>query len=109
MKKLFFRGKKGQSLLEYVVILIIVMGAFLAISNYIKRGLQGRWKAATDDLGDQYDPTVANTLIEYKLETTATTTIRSVPDTTLNGQITRRDDVSTTVETKNGYISVGSY
>jgi hypothetical protein len=107
MKKML-KNKKAQSLLEYSVILIIVMGAFLAIGSYIKRGIQGRWKSATDDLGDQYDPRVANSAIEYRLNTTSITTIRLVPDESLNGQITRRDDNSITIETKNGFTSMGS-
>ncbi|MBI3617387.1 MAG: class III signal peptide-containing protein, partial [Candidatus Omnitrophica bacterium] len=32
------RYRKGQTALEYIVLLIIVMGALLGISNYFKRG-----------------------------------------------------------------------
>ena len=47
---------KGQSTLEYAVLIIIVIGALLSIQIYIKRGVQGRLKSATDDIGDQYSP-----------------------------------------------------
>ena len=53
------RKKKGQSTLEYAVLIIIIIGALLAIQQYIKRGVQGRLKAATDDIGDQFS--VGNT------------------------------------------------
>ncbi len=53
------RRKKGQSTLEYAILIIIIIGALLSIQVYIKRGIQGRLKAATDDIGDQFS--VGNT------------------------------------------------
>ncbi len=50
------RKMKGQSTLEYAVLIIIIIGALLSIQVYIKRGVQGRLKSATDDIGDQFDP-----------------------------------------------------
>lgn len=50
----FLRKKKAQSTLEYAVLIIIVIGALLTIQVYIKRGIQGRMKSATDDIGDQF-------------------------------------------------------
>jgi len=43
------RKKKGQSTLEYAILIIIILGALLSIQNYIKRGIQGRLQQATDD------------------------------------------------------------
>ena len=53
------RRKKGQSTLEYAVLIIIIIGALLSIQVYIKRGIQGRLKGAADDIGDQFS--VGNT------------------------------------------------
>ena len=50
---------KGQSTLEYAILIIIIIGALLSIQVYIKRGLQGRLKSASDDIGDQFS--VGNT------------------------------------------------
>ena len=47
---------KGQSTLEYAILIIIIIGALLSIQVYIKRGVQGRLKSATDDIGDQFSP-----------------------------------------------------
>lgn len=52
----YFKTKKGQSTLEYAILVIIIIGALLAIQVYIKRGVQGRLKSATDDIGDQFSP-----------------------------------------------------
>ena len=102
-------NKRAQTTIEYVIILIIVLGAFISISNYMKRGIQGRWKAATDDLGDQYDPRVAESLVEFKQVLNSTTRIHTVSTNGLFGTYTYRDDTSQIVETKNGFVSVGSY
>ena len=48
--------KKGQSTLEYAILMIIIIGALLAIQQYIKRAYQGRLKSASDDIGDQFSP-----------------------------------------------------
>ena len=50
----FLRKKKAQSTLEYAVLIIIVIGALLTIQAYIKRGIQGRLRSASDDIGAQY-------------------------------------------------------
>lgn len=48
------RKTKAQSTLEYAVLIIIVIGALLAIQTYIKRGISGRLRQAADDIGEQY-------------------------------------------------------
>ena len=50
----FLRKIKGQSTLEYAVLIVIIIGALLSIQAYIKRGVQGRLKQATDDVGEQF-------------------------------------------------------
>ena len=50
------KWKKGQSTLEYAVLIIIIIGALLSIQVYIKRGVHGRLKSAADDIGDQFSP-----------------------------------------------------
>ncbi len=50
------RRIKGQSTLEYAILIIIILGALLSIQIYIKRGIQGRLKQAGDDIGDQFSP-----------------------------------------------------
>ncbi len=99
--------KKGQTTIEYAVLLIIIMGALLASGNYIKRGFQGRWRAAVDEVGDQYDPRYANASIKHILESNSVTTV-SVYNVQ-GGVWTFRTDASNSIETKNGYMAVGAY
>jgi Flp pilus assembly pilin Flp len=48
------RNNKAQSTLEYAIIIAVVVGALLAIQVYVKRGVQGRFKQAADDIGEQF-------------------------------------------------------
>src|ERR1041385_7121717 len=63
--------RKGQSTLEYAVLIVIIIAALLAMNQYIKRGLQGRLKSSTDDIGEQFSP--GNTNVT-KTVTTASNT-----------------------------------
>ena len=55
----YLNQKRAQSTLEYAVLIIVIIGALLSIQVYIKRGVQGRLKSASDDIGDQFS--VGNT------------------------------------------------
>jgi len=58
--------QRGQSTLEYAVLIIVIIAALISIQTYIKRGIQGRLKSASDDIGDQYSPGNTNSLISEK-------------------------------------------
>jgi hypothetical protein len=63
------KRQKGQSTLEYAILIIIIIGALLSIQVYIKRGIQGRLKSATDDIGTQFS--VGNTNVIKKMTTSS--------------------------------------
>lgn len=50
-------NRKGQSTLEYALIIAVIVGGLLLMQYYVKRGYAGRLKSASDDMGEQYDPT----------------------------------------------------
>jgi hypothetical protein len=60
--------KRGQSTLEYAVLIIIIICALIAIQAYIKRGVQGRLKSASDDIGDQFSPGNTNSIISERVK-----------------------------------------
>ena len=74
------KRQKGQSTLEYAILIIIIIGALLSIQVYIKRGIQGRLKDATDDIGDQFSPGNTNVV--------KTMTVQSVSHDTFNSGVT---------------------
>lgn len=63
----YLNKKRGQSTLEYAILIIIVIGALLSIQVYIKRGIQGRLKSSADDIGDQYSDGNTNVLMTTRV------------------------------------------
>ncbi len=107
MKRNKCSNSKGQSMAEFVTIIIIVLGAFVSAQIYIKRGLQGRWKAAIDDLGDQYDPLAANSNFYYRMVSSANTSVITM--NSAEGLWSKRTDRSISTERKEGYFGSGPY
>jgi hypothetical protein len=46
--------RKGQSTLEYAVVIAVIVAGILAVQNYMNRGIQGRLRQSANDIGDQY-------------------------------------------------------
>lgn len=44
-------NRRGLTLLEYTLLLIVVIAAFLGMQIYLKRALAGKWKDAADTFG----------------------------------------------------------
>ena len=96
----FLKKKKtrGRSTLEYAVLIIIVIGALLSIQIYIKRGVQGRLKSATDDIGEQYSPGNTNVRMRHHVEShTNDTFVKGVTATTLLGNEVTTDLTNMTI------------
>ena len=100
-----FQDRRAQSLLEFTVLLIILMAVFLSMTYYIKRGIQGRWKGAIDDMGDQYDPQQTNSTTLYNAVTNSNTTV-SIQDAP-GGYFTDRVDRSKAKEQHTVNMQVG--
>lgn len=51
------RGR-GQTAVEYAVLLVVVVAALLTMAVYAKRALTGKWREAGDTFGygRQYEP-----------------------------------------------------
>ncbi len=47
-------NRKGQSTLEYGIVIAVIVGALIMMQVYIKRGVMGRLKQSTDDVGGQF-------------------------------------------------------
>ncbi|MDO8489125.1 MAG: hypothetical protein Q7S42_03330 [Candidatus Omnitrophota bacterium] len=86
------RSKKGQSTAEYAIVIGLVIAAVVAMQVYVKRGIQGKMKDATDyrdtndniSTGNQFEPQYATTeKMVSKREGT------EVAETTKGGGVTR--------------------
>ncbi|MBP7087754.1 MAG: hypothetical protein KBB01_00500 [Candidatus Omnitrophica bacterium] len=69
---MLLKPRKAQSTLEYALLITVVIAVLLSMQAYIKRGMQGKFKDVTDQIGDQYSPGL--TQGTYHLDTTSTTT-----------------------------------
>jgi len=107
-------NRKGQTILEYTVIVIIILGVMITMKDYVKRGIQGRWKSSTDDFGEQYDPQFVNSDINFATQINSMSIVNVE-----NGQYTggyqqeqgqwsSRTDTSNSWESKTGYTQVGN-
>ena len=97
-----FRMKtKGQSTLEYVILLGFVVAALIAMGVYMKRGMQGRLRESTDQVGEQYS---AN-----NFESTYNTTTNMIQHESRvhSGQITT--NISTNWQEKTGNETVHGF
>ena len=96
---------RAASLLEFTVLIIVLMAVFLSMSSYTKRAIQGRWKGAIDDMGDQYDPQQTNSTTLYNAVTNSNTTV-SIQDAP-GGYFTDRVDRSKAKEQHTVNMQVG--
>ena len=55
--------QRGQSTVEYAIVITVIIAALLAMQIYIKRGAMGKLKDATDQIGEQFSPATATSNI----------------------------------------------
>ena len=90
-----FANKKGQSTLEYGLIIAVVVAALLAINWYMKKGVQGKLKESTDQIGRQFDPGTFSTA--WRAQGNGTTTTVETRDTAANGATTSNITAAETI------------
>lgn len=95
------RNRKGQSTLEYVILIGFVVAALIAMGVYMKRGLQGRLRESTDQIGQQYS--AGNTTGEY----TITTGLTQVENMVAGGKTTT--EIKRNRQTKTGSEKVSNF
>lgn len=48
------RNRRGQSTLEYALVIAAAVAALLALNIYLRRGISGRLKESSDQIGKQF-------------------------------------------------------
>lgn len=51
--------RRGQSTLEYAILIVVVIMALVGMQAYLKRGLSGRMRDSADQIGGQFNPNYA--------------------------------------------------
>ncbi len=96
---------RAQSTFEFMFLITAVLGCLMTMGLYFRRGLQGRWQASVDDLGEQYDISAMNGTITYIMSGKTKTRITTVPAND-EGVWTMRADEGSTFEQKTGSTRV---
>ena len=85
--------RKAQSTLEYGVVIAVIVAGLVAMQTYIKRGVQGRLRQASDDIGEQFSP-------GYTTGTTTTTTTVNSTENVVGGAKPTTQTASTQSQTR---------
>ena len=96
---LTLRKTRGQTALEYVVLLVVVIAALLAAGKYFRRAKEGGIREAADQIGGQFS--AAETTTDY---TTVTHSKRS--DAVTNTGSSTQTFVDPETQTKTGSETV---
>lgn len=88
---------KGQSTLEYALIIAVVIAGLLLMQHYVRRGFAGRLKEASDDMGEQYDPTTysGDFTVSQSSKVTQTTKDRETETLHIADQVSTRTGTET--------------
>lgn len=78
-----FRKIKGQSVLEYSLLIAAIIAGLLLTQTYVKNAFQGKVKDSADEMGKQFDADNATDYVTAWENTGANTTITS--ETTTGG------------------------
>ena len=70
--------QKGQSTLEYAVLIAVVVGACLVMQIYMKRGVSGKLREGTDRVGEPFTPYTATHTLTQGFTGTRTETTTAV-------------------------------
>ena len=92
------RNRKAQSTAEYAILIGVVVAALVAMQTYVKRGLNGRMKDATDTFAAQTPELGSTTQYEpYYLSQVSDTQTNSNnhENTATGGGIARESDSNT--------------
>lgn len=65
------RARRGQSTIEFSVLIAVLVAALLTMQIYMKRGFSGRLRAAADQIGEAYAPrrTTSDLTFQVKSQT----------------------------------------
>lgn len=107
LKKLFNRG---QSFLEYSILIACIILALLAMQTYLKRGIQGKLRESADQIGAQYEPTKTSSdfTISSKSSITTVSTL-TIDEETDSTNATTMVTTDYDEQTRKGSETVGAY
>ncbi len=99
----------GQSFMEFTALMMIIVGALISVQMYFKRGVQGRWKSAVEEMTEElYDPRFTESNMLYQTKADSVVEIFTATDSDGKLQTIRTDRTNST-DTRHGYTAIGGY
>jgi len=98
--------KKGQSILEYCIVIAVIVAALLSMNSYLKRSLQGNYRSSADAIGGAYEPRNTTSDTTVATDSLAITTSVTNPGAG-NKLITTTTFDSDDISSQNGWEEVG--
>lgn len=102
--------RKGQSILEYAILLAVVIAVLLIMQSFVKRGYQGSLKRSADSMGEQFSASGTTIKEEQKMvgAQTIVTEVATTPTmmTTFSNQLA--DPITVTGTTERGAYSLNT-
>lgn len=104
-----YKIRKAQSTVEYAVLIACLVAAFIAMQIYIKRSLQGRFKGAADEIGDQYSAIATRSSLTQTL--TQSVNVIGTPRWVTDSETGKNYEITEVVRNESGtaVIPGGSY
>lgn len=93
--------RKGQSTVEYALIIAVVVAGLLLMQHYVRRGYAGRLKSASDEMGDQFDPSTYNANFVFHQESDTNQTVQD--------RVTTTSHLGDQISNKSGSENVGAW
>lgn len=99
-------SKRGQSMVEYAILLGVVIAALLIMQAFVKRGFQGGLKDAADKMGDQFS---AGGTTVYQSRNMGANQI--IKEETATGNVIKDfvDEVNLVTDDVHGTVAQGAY
>ena len=98
--------KKGQSILEYAILLAVVIAVLLIMQAFVKRGYQGSLKRSADSMGTQFSASGTTTKAKQGMEGDRINVIEVGTTTAVMDQFSSQVPSDVTVQ---GTIEKGAY
>lgn len=75
-------GERGQTAVEYGVLLAVLVAALVGMQIYLKRGTMGKLRSSADQIGEQYAPkhTSSKFTVTTHSDTLSTSTLKKDQD-----------------------------
>ena len=96
--------RRGQSTLDYIFTLGILIAALITMGVYMKRGFQGKYRELGEQVGAQYSPlntasTLNNTTTSDTTSTSTTTATKVYNSSGVSTLTTEQENLNTPVTT----------